>query len=219
MTTLSLILLLPLLAAVGLTLVPRNFAVVMRAVAVGVTFVIMLLAVLMFWRFNGAAADANGYKFVNTIPGLGAASLGIVCKLGVDGLNVGLVLMGAIVAFAAACCSFEIKSREKEFYILLLVMTGGILGAFMSLDLFFFYFFHELALVPTFIMIGVWGRGENKNYATFNITLYLSIGALITLVGLIALYLQLPVNARSFDIVQLTNFFNGNSMPASAQYF
>jgi NADH-quinone oxidoreductase subunit M len=63
-------------------------------------------------------------------------------------LNVGLVLMGAIVAFAAACCSFEIKTREKEFYILLLVMTGGILGAFMSLDLFFFYFFHELALAP-----------------------------------------------------------------------
>ena len=66
-------------------------------------------------------------------------------------------------------------------------MTGGILGAFASLDLFFFYFFHELALVPTFIMIGVWGRGEQKNYATFQITLYLSLGALIALIGLIAL--------------------------------
>jgi len=55
-------------------------------------------------------------------------------------------------------------------------MAGGILGAFVSLDLFFFYFFHELALVPTFIMIGVWGRGERKNYATFQITLYLSVG-------------------------------------------
>jgi len=54
-------------------------------------------------------------------------------------------------------------------------------GAFASLDLFFFYFLHELALVPTFIMIGVWGRGEKKNYATFQITLYLSIGALIAL--------------------------------------
>src|SRR6266576_496969 len=224
MTTLSLILLLPLLAAVGLTLVPRNFAVVMRAVAVGVTFVTMLLAVLMFWRFNGATADANGYKFVSTIPGLGAESLGIVCKLGVDGLNVGLVLMGAIVAFAAACCSFEIKSREKEFYILLLVMTGGILGAFASLDLFFFYFFHELALVPTFIMIGVWGRGEKKNYATFQITLYLSIGALLALIGLIALYLQVPVDLRAadkvgFSIPALTKYFAEHSMAASAQNF
>ena len=219
MTTLTLIFLLPLLAAIALAFVPRNFAVIMRAVAVGVTFVTMLLAVLMFCQFNGATADANGYKFVSNIPGLGAESLGIACKLGVDGLNVGLVLMGAIVAFAAACCSFEIKSREKEFYILLLVMTGGILGAFMSLDLFFFYFFHELALVPTFIMIGVWGRGENKNYATFQITLYLSIGALLALIGLIALYLQVPTDARTFDIPTLTKYFAEHTMAKSAQMF
>src|ERR1041385_7331791 len=221
MSTLTYIFLLPLLAAVALAFVPRNFAVIMRAVAVGVTFVTMLLAVLMFWQFNGATADASGYKFVSTIPGLGAESLGIACKLGVDGLNVGLVLMGAIVAFAAACCSFEIKSREKEFYILLLVVTGGILGAFMSLDLFFFYFFHELALVPTFIMIGVWGRGERKNYATFQITLYLSIGALLALIGLIALYLQVPTDVRTFDIPTLTDFFSRpeNRMAVGAQNF
>ena len=131
----------------------------------------------------------------------GWTRLGISYHVGVDGINVGLVLMGAIVAFAAACVSWEIKEREKEFYILLLVMAGGILGAFASLDLFFFYFFHELALVPTFIMIGVWGRGEQKNYATFQITLYLSIGALIALVGLIALYLQ--SGAGTFDIPKL----------------
>ena len=101
-------------------------------------------------------------------------------------------------------CAWEIREREKEFYILLLVMTGGILGAFASLDLFFFYFFHELALVPTFIMIGVWGRGENKNFATFQITLYLSIGALISLIGLIALYLK--SGANTFNIVELTDY-------------
>ncbi len=209
MTTLTYIFLLPLFAAIALALVPRNFAVIMRAVAVGVTFVTMLLAILVFWRFD---AHAPGFQFVTVVPWLGAESLGIVCKLGVDGLNVGLVLMGAIVAFAAACCSFEIKSREKEFYILLLVMTGGILGAFMSLDLFFFYFFHELALVPTFIMIGVWGRGVKKNYATFQITLYLSIGALLALIGLIALYLQVPPDLRASDKV-------GFSIPAMTKYF
>jgi NADH-quinone oxidoreductase subunit M len=160
MSTLTLIFALPLLAAIGLVFVPRNLAVIARAVACGVTFVTMVLGILMFCQFNSATADTNGYKFVSTIPWLGAESLGIACKFGVDGLNVGLVLMGAIVAFAAACCSFEIKSREKEFYILLLTMTGGILGAFMSTDLFFFYFFHELALVPTFIMIGVSRRTE-----------------------------------------------------------
>src|SRR5205823_14373195 len=151
-------------------------------------------------------------------PLLGADGLGIHCRLGVDGINVGLILMGAIVAFAAACVSWEIKEREKEYYILLLVMIGGILGAFASVDLFFFYFFHELALVPTFIMIGVWGRGENKNYATFQITLYLSLGALIALVGLIALYLQLLAGARTFDIEAITNYFRTNPMPAVSQH-
>ncbi len=144
-------------------------------------------------------------------------SLGIGYHVGVDGLNVGLILMGAIVAFAASCAAWEIREREKEFYILLLVMTGGILGAFASLDLFFFYFFHELALVPTFIMIGVWGRGENKNLATFQITLYLSVGALISLIGLIALYVQ--SRAQTFDIVALTKHVKDHPLSLHDQNF
>ncbi len=217
MTTLTLIFVLPLLAAIALVFVPRNYRVVMRGAALAATFATMLLAIVLFLRFNGAAPDGDGFRFVSTIPWLGADSLGIACKLGVDGINVGLVLMGAIVAFAATCCSYEIRDREKEFYILLLVMTGGILGAFASLDLFFFYFFHELALVPTFIMIGVWGRGEQKNYAAFQITLYLSIGALIALVGLIALYLQ--SGAQTFYIPRLIEHIRQNPLSSSAQQF
>jgi NADH-quinone oxidoreductase subunit M len=96
-------------------------------------------------------------------------------------------------------------------------MSGGILGAFASLDLFFFYFLHELALVPTFIMIGVWGRGERKNYATFQITIYLSIGALIALIGLIALYLQ--SGANTFDIPKLIEYAKTHPLATSAQDF
>jgi NADH-quinone oxidoreductase subunit M len=216
MTTLSYIFLLPLIGAIILAFVPRNYAVIMRLGAVVATFISAVLAVKLFAQFDAAN---SGYQFVSTIPWLGAPSLGIACRLGVDGINVGLVLMGAIVAFAAACCSWDIKSREKEFYILLLVMTGGILGAFASLDLFFFYFFHELALVPTFIMIGLWGRGDRRNYATFQITLYLSIGALIALIGLIALYLQVPAEVRTFDIATLTDYIQNNPLPVSAQNF
>src|ERR1044071_7693338 len=201
MTTLTYIFLLPLVAAIVLAFVPRNFSVIFRFVAVTATLISALLALKMFLQFNGVTADASGFKFVGVIPGLGAESLGIACKVGVDGINVGLVLMGAIVAFAAACCSWEIKTREKEFYVLLLVMSGGILAAFASLDLFFFYFFHELALVPTFIMIGVWGRSEHKNYATFQITLYLSIGALVALLGLVLLYVQ--SGAGTFGIPEM----------------
>jgi len=205
---------LPLLTALVLAAIPRNYRFMMRALALLATLMTLVLAIFLFWNFDAAEAT-DGYRFQHFVPW--ASSLGINYHVGVDGINVGLILMGAIVACAAACAAWEIKSYEKEFYILLLVMTGGILGAFASLDLFFFYFFHELALVPTFIMIGVWGRGENKNYATFQITLYLSLGALIALVGLIALYLQLPSAEQTFDIIKLTAYFRSNPMQSAAQ--
>jgi len=207
----------PLAAAILLAFVPGKNRVVMRGVALLATLVSALLAVIMFVLFNGAEVAASGYRFDQQVPWV--AALGISYHVGVDGINVGLVLMGAIVAFAAACVAWEIKEREKEFYILLLVMAGGILGAFASLDLFFFYFFHELALVPTFIMIGIWGRGEQKNYATFQITIYLSIGALLALVGLIALYVQ--SGAKTFDIPALTQYIytEKHSLSLAAQQF
>ena len=205
----------PLVAALALVFVPRNYRVIIRAIAVLATLISAALAVKMFVQYAGAPVDADGYRFVQQIPWV--PSLGISYHVGVDGLNVGLILMGAIVAFAAACCSWEIKEREKEFYILLLVMSGGILGAFASLDLFFFYFLHELALVPTFIMIGVWGRGERKNYATFQITLYLSLGALIALIGLIALYVQ--AGANTFDIPRLTDYIRQHPLSLRSQNF
>lgn len=68
-------------------------------------------------------------------------------------------------------------------------------------------------------MIGVWGRGERKNYATFQITIYLSIGALLALVGLIALYLQMPADLRTFDIVEITRYFKAHPMALASQQF
>jgi NADH-quinone oxidoreductase subunit M len=196
----------PLLAALVLVLVPANYRVIIRFVALAATFLSLVLAIAMFCHFQTGLA---GFQFEQQIPWVD--SLGISYHVGVDGLNVGLILMGAVVAFAATCCSWEIQKREKEFYILLLVMTGGILGAFASLDLFCFYFLHELALVPTFIMIGVWGRGGRKNYATFQITLYLSIGALLALIGLIALYLQ--SGAHSFDLPVILKYVRADQHP------
>src|SRR5580692_7195889 len=205
----------PILAALLLIVVPRNYRVIIRAIAVLATMISAVLAVKMFCDFGSAKMDDYGYRFVEQIPWV--TSLGISYHVGVDGLNVGLILMGAIVAFAAVLCSWEIQTREKEFYVLLLIMSGGILGAFASLDLFFFYALHEFALVPTFIMIGVWGRGEKKNYATFQITLYLSIGALLALLGLIALYLR--SGANTFDIPQMIAYAKANPLSVHAQNF
>jgi NADH-quinone oxidoreductase subunit M len=210
MSPLTYIILWPLIGALVLAFVPRTFATVMRAVAIATTLISAVLAWKVFLGFNIAA---NGYQLVQKT--VWVNSLGLNYYVGVDGINVGLVLMAAVVAFAAACISWEIKARQKEFYILLLIMAGGILGAFASLDLFLFYFFHELALVPTFIMIGVWGRGERKNYATFQITLYLSIGALVALLGLVLLYIQ--SGAGTFGIPEMTQHLAANTLPPERQ--
>lgn len=202
----------PLIAAVVLLFVPRNYGVLIRFIALVGTFISMVLAIKMFCQF---VPGESHYQFVQQVPWVD--SLHISYHVGVDGLNVGLILMGAVVAFAAALCSWEIQTRKKEFYILLLIMSGGILGAFASLDLFFFYFLHELALVPTFIMIGVWGRGERKNYATFQITLYLSIGALLALLGIIGLYVK--SGANTFDIPDMIAYVKANPMSVRAQNF
>jgi len=199
MSLLTVIVFLPLIGAIGLALVPRDSRVLVRGIPLLITGLVALLSVIVFGRFDATVA---GYQLVTVVPWFGAETLGINCRLGVDGLSVALILMGALVAFAATCVSWDIRERRKEYYSLLLLMTGGILGAFASLNLFFFYAFHELALVPTFIMIGVWGRGERKDFATFQITLYLSLGALIALAGLIALYLK--AGAGTFDIDAMT---------------
>lgn len=193
MGLLAFIILCPLVTALAIACLPRTLRVLFRSMAVLATFFSMVVAAVVFFR---SCPGTPGFQFEVIIPWV--HSLGISWHLGVDGLNAGLILMASIVAFASVCVSYEIQEREKEYYILLLMMSGGIIGAFASLDLFFFYFFHEFALVPTFIMIGVWGRGDRRDYAAFKMTIYLSLGALIALLGLVGLYLQ--TGARSFDI-------------------
>ncbi len=206
---------LPLLTAVAVLFVPRDRAAVIRALALASTGGSALVGLTLLAGFDAAATGPGGYRFGQTIPWV--ESLGISLSVGVDGVNLGLLVMGSLVSFAAACVSLEIRDRTKEYYFLLLVMTGGVLGAFASLDIFFLYFFHELALVPTFIMIGVWGRGEGRTGAAFQVTLYLTLGALIALIGLIALYLQ--SGARTFDLVAMGEHLRANPLSAARQTF
>lgn len=210
MSPLLYVLLFQFAGALLVALIPRNYRLVLRLVALAATGLSLLASFWMLLQFDPAK---SGYQFEKNIPWVD--SLGIQFHVGVDGINLALIIMGAIVAFAAACVSREIKNREKEYYFLLLLMSGGILGAFSALDIFMFYFFHELALVPTFILIGVWGHGERKNYATFQITLYLSLGALVALIGLIALYAQ--TGAKTFDLVAITEHIRTHPLSLSAQ--
>jgi len=216
MSPLTLIFAVPLLAAVVLAFIPRNFRFAIRCLALLASLVSMIIAITAFCKYDRQPSTA-GFRFVEQHAW--APNIGISYHVGADGLNLGLILMGAMVLFAAVCVSWRIDKREKEYYILLLLMGGGILGAFASLDLFFFYVLHELALVPAFILIGVWGTGRDKTYATYLITLYLSIGALLVLAGLLAVYLQMPPSSRTFDIVGLTAYFKAHPMHTGAEHW
>src|SRR5438270_13455384 len=117
---------------------------------------------------------------------------------GIDGLSFVMVLLAVIVTLAAVLFTGTIEKYENAFYACLLFISGGAIGAFASIDLFFFYAFHELALIPTFLLIGIWGSG-NRVAAAWKITIYLAIGSFILLLGLILLYQSFPVALRSFD--------------------
>src|SRR5947208_16054820 len=125
-----------------------------------------------------------------------------------------MILLGAIVLLAAVWFTAEIGHHENAFYACLLLIAGGAIGAFASLDLFFFYGFHELAFIPTFLLIGIWGTG-NRQLAAWKITIYLATGSFILLLGLIMLYRAVPETARSFDFQVLQK--SAVLIPASAQ--
>ncbi len=198
MSLLNTLVLVPFLTAFAVLLVPGNYRFVIRCLALSGSLVTAVLGVVLFFRF---VPGVPGFQFDSSVDWVASGILQIKFHTGADGISIGMLLVAAVVGFAAVAVSWEIERQAKVYYILLLAIIGGALGAFASLNLFFFYFFNEIALVPTFVMIGVWGRGENRNYAAFQITLYLTLGALVGLVGLIALYSV--SGAGSLDIVEL----------------
>src|SRR2546429_514670 len=135
---------------------------------------------------------------------------------GIDGLSLIMVVLATIVTVAAVWFAGTVERYENAFYACLLFISGGTIGAFASIDLFFFYAFHELALIPTFLLIGIWGR-ENRVAAAWKITIYLAIGSFILLIGLILLYQSVPVTSRSFDIRALTVAAASGQISADAQ--
>ena len=131
-----------------------------------------------------------------------APEWGLSLAFGADGLSLVMLLLTALVTVAAIWVTPKIEKRENLFYACLLLISGGAAGAFASTDLFFFYAFHELALIPTFLLIGIWGTGA-RQIAAWKITIYLAVGSVVLLVGLAKLYLAFPEGARSFDMLKM----------------
>ena len=164
--------------------------------------------------FLGYHRGQKGFSYVTTLPISDEWRLNFI--LGLDGLSLMMVLLTALVTLAAIWFSGKVERHENAFYACLLLIAGGATGAFASLDLFFFYAFHELALIPTFLLIGIWGSG-NRQAAAWKITIYLATGSFILLLGLILLYRSVPEAARSFDLRVLQAAASAGQIPAAAQ--
>ena len=177
-----------------------------RLTALAASLLTLLISAIIFLRFNAL----GGFQFVVTFPI--SSDLRLNFTLGVDGLSLLMILLGAIVLVAAVWFTGEIEHHENAFYACLLLIAGGAIGAFASLNLFFFYAFHELALIPTFLLIGIWGTG-NRRAAAWKVTIYLALGSIILLVGLIMLYRAVPATSRSLDL----RILQAEQIPASLQ--
>jgi len=203
---LNLIIFIPLLAALAIL-----FGAPARKTALGAAIATLLLALGAAFSYNKAQ---GGFQFLSSFPILPDWNLNY--SVGADGLSLLMLLLTAIVTLAAVWITPRIEKRENLFYACLLFITAGAAGAFASVDLFFLYTFHELALIPTFLLIGIWGSGERVT-AAWKITIYLALGSFILLIGLVDLYFAIPVASRTFDIIELQRLAANGLIPAADQ--
>ena len=182
-----------------------------RKTAVVASVLTLALTLLLLASFQGSQRDFQHVTSLSLSP-----EWHLSFTTGLDGLSMVMVLLAAIVTMAAVWFTGKIDRYENAFYACLLLISGGAIGAFASIDLFFLYAFHELALIPTFLLIGIWGSG-NRTAAAWKITIYLAIGSFILLIGLILLYQSVPVESRSFDIRALKAAAALGQIPADAQ--
>jgi NADH-quinone oxidoreductase subunit M len=208
--TLLIILFAPFLGAIALMFVPNRKPLQVRVVAAVSAGICMLASFYLFYAFDPAR---GGYQFVQRFEW--SKQLGIAFFVGVDGIGTPLVLASAILLFAGVFISWHIKDRTKEFYIFLLILAAATIGVFMSLDLFFLYFFYEMSVIPMYLLLGVWGShtkgyldmqdlegqkrrdsvgfifnfgANSKEYAAMKLTLFLSAGAVVALLGILLIY-------------------------------
>src|SRR6185503_1067949 len=155
------------------------------------------IGVSLFFSFQNALA---GFQFVESVPWL--KNLGITYLLGVDGMSTLMVLLVACVYFAGSLISWNISLRKKEYFIFFSLLVGGVAGAYESLDLFFFFLFYEFAVLPMYLLVGIWGTGR-REYAAMKLTVYLLAGSAFMLVGFLAIYFA--SNVHTFDIRALSD--------------
>jgi NADH-quinone oxidoreductase subunit M len=209
---LSLILFLPLLGAIALLLVPKENEQAIKWITNVVAFAGFVVSIPLWFWFDSQNADFQFVERAAWIPSIGAEYF-----LGVDGLSTLLILLTTMIGFIAVLSSWNaITERLKEYYVFLLVLQTGMLGAFMALDFLLFFLFWEVMLVPMYFLIGIWGSA-NRLYSAIKFFLYTLVGSVIMLLGILALYFynHSVTGIYTFDVTQ----FHRLNMPADLQWW
>jgi NADH-quinone oxidoreductase subunit M len=209
---LTLITFTPIVAAVILLLLPPERKQLIKVIALVATAICLVLAIYVFVAYDqqaGATDPDMQFQFQQQFEWV--PSTGISYHVGADGINLPMILLTGIVAFGGVMISWGIEDRTREFFAFFMLLVAGVFGVFVSLDLFLLFFFYELAIFPMYILIATWGS-TRKEYAAMKLTLYLLIGSIVALVGILAIYFSanstamgLPEGQRTFDLLLLKN--------------
>ena len=195
---LLLLIVIPLLTAIAI-LLSRNTKQVRWISLAGSTIQLVFAFVLFFtFRNERASGDATQMLFQQTFSLFPAWNINF--HIGVDGISIAMVLLTAFVVIAGVLVSWNIVKMAKEFYFLLILLGLGAYGFFISLDLFVLFFFLEIAVIPKYLLIGIWGSGK-KEYSANKLALMLMAGSALVLVGLLGIYFS---SGHSFDLLKLS---------------
>ncbi|SER61998.1 NADH-quinone oxidoreductase subunit M [Salisediminibacterium halotolerans] len=197
----------PLVGALLILTIPREYTNVIRSLA-GLTAAVALVLSLVLWgMFDRGAA---GMQFYEQLEWFTLGFMQVNFEIGADGLSVPLIALTTIVTLFSIVASFTIEHRVKEFYVWTLVLLTGMLGVFVALDMFLFFLFFELTLIPMFFLIGIWG-GKMREYASFKFLIYTGLGSGIMFITFIVIYVQAALvsfpDPMSFSIVELTEAY------------
>ncbi len=175
--------------------VPAHRETLLRAIALISTGLSFAITIALFMTFQ---AGKPGYQFYHSIEWL--PSFGIQYQVGLDGINMTLCLLHALVSLAGVFMAIKPKDRLKDYLFFYLLLIAPIYGVFTSLNIFFLYVFYEMTLIPLYPMIGMWGS-KNKEYGAMKLTIYITAGAVLSLFGIMLLYREL--GSATFDFVRV----------------
>ena len=203
MNFLSLFVLIPLLMLLGLWL-SRNLAQVRGVMVAGASALLALSVVLTVMYIHARQGGATG-EMLFCADVAWYPALNIHYSVGVDGISVAMLLLSAIIVFTGTFASWRLQPLTKEYFLWFTLLSMGVFGFFISTDLFTMFMFYEVALIPMYLLIGVWGSGR-KEYAAMKLTLMLMGGSAFLLIGILGIYYG--AGAQTMDVLEIARMHN-----------